>query len=53
MDNNKEEDNIEIENNTNKKDNIQPIMSKESYMKLLRKLIEEENEEDIDIVFEQ
>lgn len=52
MDNNKEEDNIEIENNTNKKDDIQQIMSKESYMKLLRKLIEEENEEDIDIVLE-
>lgn len=52
MDNNKE-DNIEIENNTNKKDDIQQIMSKQSYIKLLRKLIEEENEEDIDIVLEQ
>ena len=52
MDNNKE-DNIEIENNTNKKDDIQQIMSKQSYIKLLRKLIEQENEEDIDIVLEQ
>lgn len=55
MDNNKE-DNIKIENNSNNIDNIQPIMnpimSKQSYIKLLRKLIEEENEEDIDIILE-
>lgn len=53
MDNNKEEDNIKIENHTNKKETIQQIMRKESYMKLLRKLIEEENEEDVDIILEQ